>query len=376
MTLSQGTRSEFKQVVIEVTEACNHACLHCYNYWRPNRVSGTVVPQTRQRQLLTRAEILRLIRKVRRSAPISSVAISGGEPFLRPDLPEIVGDMAAEGLAVVTITNGTLLTESRLKRMPAGSYFEVTLFSTNRETHNFLAGRDCFNTVVANLDRLPAFHCHFVLAMVITRLNVRDVMQTIELGIALGARGVLLNRVNLGRQGLPIADDLVPSADELRGALQQADRAAEKYGIGVAVSVPVPPCVADPRDYPHLHFGWCPRGGKDAYYTIGCTGLLRPCNHSSLVLGDLKKQSFASIVNGVKAKTFWAPMPAACQECFHPLKDVCAGGCRAAAFECYGDTDHIDPFVAFALTATQKPGQYQIGNFPSSATHPLDRPRI
>jgi len=347
--LSQATHSEFKQVVIEVTEACNHACLHCYNYWRPNRLSESVVPRMRPRGILTRMEILRLLRKVRRSAPISSVAISGGEPFLRPDLPEIVTDIASEGLAVVTITNGTLLTDSRLKRFPPGSYFEVTLFSTNRETHNYLAGRDCFKTVVANLDRLHSFGCHFVLAVVITRLNVRDVMQTIELGIALGARGVLLNRVNLGKEALPIARDLVPCADELRGALQEADRAAEKYGIGVAVSVPVPPCVLDPRDFPHLHFGWCPRGGKDAYYTIGCTGLLRPCNHSSLVLGDLRKQGFADIVKSAKTKAFWSPVPPECIACTHPLKESCAGGCRAAARECHGDVNKIDPFVAFTL---------------------------
>lgn len=348
----------FKQVVVEVTEACNHACLHCYNYWRPNRVSpivsGPVHPGSPCRKPLSREEIVRLVRRIRRHEPIDSVGISGGEPLLRPDLAGIITDLTLEGLGVVTITNGSLLTESRLQHVPEGSYFEVTLFSTNRECHNFLAGRDCFDVVVANLDRLPRHKCHFVLAIVLTRLNVCDVMQTIELGIALGTRAVMLNRVNLGRQALAIAHDLVPSPAELREALQQADRAAEKYGVGVAVSVPVPPCVVDPRDYPHLHFGWCPRGSDDAYYTIGCTGLLRPCNHSSLILGDLRKRSFTSIVKSAKARAFWAPVPQQCATCTHPLKDSCAGGCRAAAVECYGDVNKIDPFVAFSLAASHR----------------------
>jgi MoaA/NifB/PqqE/SkfB family radical SAM enzyme len=335
-------KCEIQQVVVEVTQACNNNCLHCYNYWYPSKAPEGGQP------ILTRAEILRLVKKVRRDAPLSAVALSGGEPFTRVDLPEIVSDLTNSGLKVITITNGTLITEARLKRMPEGSVFEVTLFSASRAIHDLLAGRKAFDQVLAGLTLLGRHKHKFVLACVLTRLNAQDVTQTIELGLALGATGVMLNRVNLSRHVLARAGQLVPSAAALRDALDAADKAAAKYGITIALSVPVPPCVAEPKDFPHLHFGWCPRGSRDSYYTIGCTGLVRPCNHSSVTLGDLRTRSFAEIVGSEKARSFWKPIPQECVECTHPLKASCCGGCPAAADECLGTRTRIDPFVTIA----------------------------
>jgi radical SAM protein with 4Fe4S-binding SPASM domain len=339
-------KCEIQQVVVEVTRACNNDCLHCYNYWYPSR------SPEKGETLLTQAEILRLIKKVQREAPLSAVALSGGEPFLRVDLPEIVCGLINAGLKVITITNGSLITPDRLRGMPRNSNFEVTLFSANQETHDFLAGRKAFNQVLAGLTLLAKEKHNFILACVLTKFNAQDITETIELGLAMGASGVMLNRINLSRHVLPKAGDLVPSAAALCDALGAADKAAAKYGISIALSVPVPPCIAEPKDFPHLHFGWCPRGGRDAYYTIGCTGLVRPCNHSSVILGDLRKQGFAEIVESAKARSFWAPIPPECIACTHPLKPFCCGGCPAAADECLGSRDRMDPFVTIA----SKPG--------------------
>ena len=115
--------------------------------------------------------------------------------------------------------------------------------------------------------------------------------------------------------------------------------------MAISVSVPVPACVVDPEAYPHLHFGWCPRGGADAYYTIGHDGLLRPCNHSSVVLGDLRTHTFTELTQQAAAHSFSAPVPSACRSCDHPLRDLCRGGCPAASDECYGTREHWDPII-------------------------------
>jgi pyrroloquinoline quinone biosynthesis protein E len=280
-----------------------------------------------------------------RDAPIEQVALSGGEPLLRPDLPEIAGDLAGLGLATVTITNGTLLDQARLRRFPAESMFEITLFSADEDLHNRLAGRDVFEGVLENLVGLRRAGHRFVLACVVTRLNWQATGRTIRLGVALGAEAVLLNRINLSRRVFDSDPRLAPTAAQLRWSLRAAEALAAKYGVPIAVAVPVPPCAADPRDYPNLHFGWCPRGARDAYHTISSTGLVRPCNHSSRVLGDLRRQDFAEIVRGPAARAFWKPVPPECRECHHPLKHRCRGGCPAAADECFGDRTRIDPYV-------------------------------
>ncbi|HSB12448.1 MAG TPA: radical SAM protein [Blastocatellia bacterium] len=331
---------------MEVTQACHHRCLHCYNYWRERRAP------VRDPQTLSRAEILDLIRKVRLDTPLRQVGLSGGEPLLRPDLPEIATDLAAEGLSIVVITSGALLTDELLERFPADTMFEFTLFSIDGGLHDRIAGRPgAFKKVIRGIQRAGQHNFRLALACVINRLNAHDVLQTIELGIALKAEAALFNRINLSRPMLPLADQLVPSAEQLQQALDAAEDAASRYGIPVAVSVPIPPCVIDVSRYKHLHFGWCPRGGDGAYYTISYNGLLRPCNHSSVILGDLRSEGFAEIVLRESTREFWQPVPPECETCEHPLRESCRGGCPAASHECYGTSARIDPFVTRCLSA-------------------------
>jgi radical SAM protein with 4Fe4S-binding SPASM domain len=331
---------QLQHTVVEVTQACHHRCLHCYNFWR-NQRAPVNDPRT-----LTREEIRALVRKIRRDAPIRQIALSGGEPLLRPDLPEIVQDLTRDGLSVVVITNGTLLTAARLKRFPPGTVFQITLFSADAELHDRIAGRaGAFQKLIRNVLRLDRHGCRLTLTCVISRLNAHDVFRTIELGLALGAEAVLFNRINLTRQTLTKAAQLVPTRRQLAQALTAAEKAARRYGTSIAVSVPIPPCMVEPKDYPHLHFGWCPRGGASSYYTISHDGRVRPCNHSSVILGDLRTERFADIVNRESTRAFWRPVPPKCRRCRHPLRNSCRGGCLAASHECYGTGTRLDPFV-------------------------------
>jgi radical SAM protein with 4Fe4S-binding SPASM domain len=335
----------FERIVLEVTEACPHACLHCYNFWRDQR-TRVLAPET-----LRRSEIRSLVRRIMDDAPLKQVGLSGGEPLLRSDLAGIVADLFEEELSVVVVTSGALLTEARLARFPKETIFEITLFSADAALHNRIAGRPgAFQRVLEGAVSLLRRGCRLAVTVVVNRLNAHDVRRTLELGIALGADGFLLNRVNLSRLTLPAAGWLMPTAEQLRQALDAAEGVAREYGATIAVSVPIPPCIVDPTPYRNLHFGWCPRGGSESYYTVSHHGLLRPCNHSSVVLGDLRRRSFAELVNSRRAAEFWAPIPEPCQVCHHPMGNLCQGGCPAASDECYGTRKLWDPVVEIVGT--------------------------
>ena len=330
----------YERVVLEVTEACPHACLHCYNYWRENRASAVTA------DTLSRAEIRNLIRKIKNDAPLKQVGLSGGEPLLRADTPGIVADLADAGLSAVVITSGALLTPALVAKFPQGTIFEITLFSADAGLHDRIAGRaGAFRKVLAGMVNVLRRKCTLAVSVVVNRLNAEDVSGALELGIAFGAEAFLLNRINLTKLTLPQADWLAPTAAQLKDALGSANTAARKYGATIGVAVPLPPCVVDPTPYRHLHFGWCPRGGPESYYTVSYNGMLRPCNHSSLVLGDLTSHSFAELTESRKSAEFWAPIPSECRTCRHPLGDKCRGGCPAASDECYGTRERCDPLV-------------------------------
>lgn len=333
----------FQHVVLEVTEACPNACLHCYNYWREDRAP------VRSPETLDRKQIRALVRKVKADAPLKQIGISGGEPLLRADLPAIVNDLMEEDLGVMVITSGATLTPARISKFPKETAFEMTLFSTGAGLHDYIAGRaGAFDRTIEGAMAVSGYGCRLAVTAVVNRLNAGETGYVYRMAVGLGANAFLFNRVNFTRFTLPRAEELAPTPEQLREALDATEEFATKYGVHVSAAVPIPPCVVDTTRYQRISFGWCGRGNEDSYYTIGYNGLLRPCNHSSRILGDLKTQTFAEIVKGRKAKSFWAPVPKACRECTYPGGEACRGGCPAASDECYGTRERWDPVVDLA----------------------------
>ena len=89
---------------VSVTDRCNLRCRYCMPAqglrWLPRD------------EVLTREEIARLVR-VMAAWGVSDVRVTGGEPLLRPDLVDIVSDIATTpGIREVSMTtNGVLLAE-------------------------------------------------------------------------------------------------------------------------------------------------------------------------------------------------------------------------------------------------------------------------
>jgi len=92
--------------VIELTKRCNNHCLYCYMAEGP---SSQDCDHDRSSELNTKG-ITDIIAKLCDEAPVQSIALSGGEPLLREDLPEILSFIQNKGISAVIITNGTLLT--------------------------------------------------------------------------------------------------------------------------------------------------------------------------------------------------------------------------------------------------------------------------
>ena len=66
----------------------------------------------------------------------------------------------------------------------------------------------------------------FVSVFVATRHNFDHLYQAIKLAFAFGARGLMLNRFNVGGRGRAHLAELLPTVQEMRQALAVADAAA------------------------------------------------------------------------------------------------------------------------------------------------------
>ncbi|MFC2172310.1 radical SAM/SPASM domain-containing protein [Acidobacteriota bacterium] len=332
-----------KTFVLELTWRCNNACLHCYNVWGTPELQYN---QQDQREMSTE-EIKDVIVRLQDDTDFKSLGLSGGEPFLRDDLSEILSFVRSRGIGVVVITNGTLLTEERVAETMIGGTYEVTLLSHRKEVHDFMADRHgAWEDVINGMANIRQTTGNLVVVFVATKLNYMDLYKTAELAIALGAYGLMYNRINLSARNIKHADTLLPTPAMIQENLDMLEEIGEKYNLSTAVSVVLEPCVIDIKKYKHIHFGWCPLAGEDSYFTIDPAGNVRICNHSPTIVGNIKQQRFSHIYyHHPYVRKFHNTWPEDCEDCDPQKKKTCRGGCKAAAEQCYGTLSRVDPFV-------------------------------
>ena len=341
------TRPRLSTIIFEVTQACNHTCLHCYNYWSHPGWHGA--------RLTSSADVRPLLTHVLDQVECTHVTLTGGEPLLHEDLPEIVSFLNERGVAVNVISNGHRLTDSiTVDLIQRGvSLFELPLLSYRREVHDELSGsKGAFDAVLAALADIRFHQGQVVTVFVATRRNLPDLYDTLKLAFAFGVRGVMLNRFNPGGRGATRIDDLLPTADEMRAALQVAEAAAQEFHLPISCSIPIQPCLIDTSAYPHLGFGFCAAGSDRAYYTLDTAGNVRPCNHTPTILGNVWNEPFGEIVAAARLADFVAAVPACCMLCAR--RDECQGGCKASAQVCYGDLRAEEPFLRLNRTVNAR----------------------
>src|SRR4030042_869324 len=103
-----ASRPRIQSLIFEVTQRCNHACLHCYNVWH----GADGAPSDYPRGELDTERTLALLGKALDETACSHVTPTGGEPLLRGDLNAILDYLRGRNLPVTIISNGRLLGEA------------------------------------------------------------------------------------------------------------------------------------------------------------------------------------------------------------------------------------------------------------------------
>jgi cyclic pyranopterin phosphate synthase len=133
---------------ISITDRCMFRCRYC--------MPAAGVPWLARADLLTLDEFARLTR-VMVDLGIEEVRLTGGEPTVRPYLPDLVRHLRAlAGVRSVSLTtNGVLLRRLAGPLADAGlTRINVSLDSLSRERFAQLTRRDAFEQVMAGLEEL------------------------------------------------------------------------------------------------------------------------------------------------------------------------------------------------------------------------------
>jgi cyclic pyranopterin phosphate synthase len=191
MSLRDNCGRPLLNLRISITQRCNNRCVYCHR-------EGEVQRANRSAEKMTVEEIVR-IAKVAISLGIARIKLTGGEPLMRQDLPEIVSGISAiEGLRDLSLTtNGLLLGGGMAKRLRDSGLrrVNISLPSLNPETYHKLTGGNLQIALAGIQAAIEAEFSPVKLNMVILQdVNVGDVPDMIEYA---GRKGVVLQLIEL-----------------------------------------------------------------------------------------------------------------------------------------------------------------------------------
>ncbi|MFJ6070698.1 TIGR04053 family radical SAM/SPASM domain-containing protein [Streptomyces sp. NPDC093065] len=163
-------------VIWESTRACPLACLHC---------RAEAVPDRDPRELDTAAarELLGQVADFGRPAPL--FVITGGDPFQRPDLTELIAHGRSVGVRVAVSPSGTpTLTDERLRAVHAAGAVGISLSldgSTPGLHDTFRGVPGVYDWTLDAWDTARALGMKVQINTTVTRHNLHDLPDTVRL---------------------------------------------------------------------------------------------------------------------------------------------------------------------------------------------------
>lgn len=363
-------------VAWNLTRRCNLECAHCYISAGPEESAASE---------LTAGEFRRIAQEILELNPSPLFILSGGEPLLRADLPELARFASARGATVVVGTNGTLLTDERISELrDAGvTGLAVSVDSLEPKQHdNFRHGDGSLAATTAALDRLRRHRLDFIIQTTVTKKTRHELAPLARWAAEQGAvcfnayflvatgRGARLSDLTPDQYESALAE-LVELHEEHLGRMMVRAKCAPHFMRQVHQRTPQSPLL----NYQTR----CPCGTQ--YCRITPDAKLTPCPYLPAAAGDLRRQSFAEVWQG--AELFQAlragRLGGKCGRCEY--RELC-GGCRARAFALEGDYLAEDPSCAYqpredaALVPRQRAVTYGDGVTPGLSWAPEAEARM
>ncbi len=162
-----------ESIYAEITEKCNLACKHCYN------CSG--------RGKTLDMEYSSFTNMIDQMAELggTSLAISGGELFLHPDINKILYFLSEKKMMkIVLITNGTVVNDDIFDYLQSSPHIslQVSLDGATEEINTKTRGPGSFEKVISFLNKLSHQERRdHALKMTVNRFNMEQVIDFIEL---------------------------------------------------------------------------------------------------------------------------------------------------------------------------------------------------
>ena len=324
--------NHLQSVTLGVTQRCNLRCIWCFQDSSPNaELAATETPIE---------EIYKIIDLI---APYTNrITLTGGEPFIRPDVREVFDHcIKQQNLSVSVTTNSLLISEEMMEYLAENHVGVIVSIDGLAEKHDKIRGVGTFNTTIKKVRQMKALGINVALQMTVSKYNIDDLAKVINMAEELDVFFAIQRMIPFGRGAKFSAWTLLP--EDIQRAQETIKNSTYKRVHSKEVlHRPGTDSVVDfMQRYPDCVIGGCKVGMGYAY--VDSSGTVYGCPFLPYKLGNvLSGKSIieiletSNVINNIRNPQKYTGK---CRDCrwWHACR-----GCRATA-NVYGDFMGDDP---------------------------------
>lgn len=319
-------------IQLHITEKCNLRCKHCYQTGdNPDEMS---LPE----MIAVITEVSDMIKDWSEAYDIAFMPgfnITGGEPFLRQDLMQILQELQNRKFDVHILSNGILISSERARLLADIGIKGVQISIEGPENiHDAIRGKGSFNSSLKGIGNLLDEGIEVTLNVTLSDINAWYFIDVIELALSIGVHRLGFSRLVPSGKGADLIDSML-KADSVKKIYSEIFSVTVS-GLKIVTGDPI-------ASQMRLHtiknadatINSIPAGGCAAGVsglTILPDGTITPCRRLPIPIGNARTDSLrevwatSSVLNKLRDKSAYKGK---CKKCIRWFQ---CKGCRAIAY--------------------------------------------
>ena len=341
-----------RNVDIEITSICNLRCAYCSHFSGPGDIEEDLPLES---WLAFFTELGR--------GNIMNITLSGGEPFSRPDLRDIIMAIVANRMRFSILSNGTLIDDEMAAFLAATrrcDFVQVSIDGAIDTTHDAFRGEGNFLKAIHGVRALQASNVPVTVRVTIHRKNVHEIEAIAgflleDLGLPSfstnSASHMGLCRKNAAQTQLTVPEHSLAMETLLALAARYEGRINATAGplADAQFWLEMEQARRENREQPEDRGFLTGCSGPMQTVAVRADGAIVPCSQlPHLVLGRINQDDLGEIwrrhpelqILRKRSRLPLADFPF-CRDC--PYTSYCTGNCPAIAYSLTGRMDHPSP---------------------------------
>ncbi len=330
---------QLSELWLHLTNTCNLACTHCLVSSSPTGIAGEGTAFWHK----TIAQALAL--------GTNRFYITGGEPFIRPDIFELI-ESILQSANLVILTNAILLRGDKLNRLsqfdPARLKLQISLDGPTAEQNDPIRGKGSFEATVRGIKEVIGAGFSPTLTAVVTESNCESLYEMVPLAARLGIKNLHLLLGHARGRATESKSLASPSNEKLLEIFLTVKRLTKEAGISFdnieTIKGKLTGRAGVISDLMNIGYESLCVYADGTVYPSAATASI-----PELAMGSLLDQSLSDIWKtapvGEKIRRSTVQKKTKCKDCY--LKYLCGGGDLEHTYLHSGSFLGEDPFSSF-----------------------------